>query len=85
MAHNAARKGGDSFSINMFQNMYPHVDLGQKRQFLIRWKCTIALEKLFWPGSENQPRFQRLTKQFENPMTHICLRGKAYPILLNVL
>jgi hypothetical protein len=50
--------------------MYPPVDLGWKKQFLVRWKCTI--EKLLLSGSEKQPRFKQLTKQFENPMTEIC-------------
>jgi hypothetical protein len=45
----------------------------------------LALEKLFLSGSEKQPRLKRRTKQFENPMTEVCLLGKAYPILLNVL
>jgi hypothetical protein len=37
--------------------------------------------KLFLSGSEQQPMFKRLTTQFENPMTEVCLLGKAYPIL----
>ena len=44
-----------------------------------------ALENLFFVRVRKAATVKRLTKQFENPMTEVCLLGKAYLILLNIL
>ena len=34
--------------LNKFWNIYPHVGLTYKRQFVVRWKCTNPWKKLFF-------------------------------------
>jgi hypothetical protein len=53
--------------------MYPHVDLGQKRQFLIRWKCTIALEKLLCAKNTNVLLAKIIIYPLDHKVIHIIL------------
>ena len=71
-----------SWPILFLKTIYPHIGLAWKGSFsYVGNVYVLTLEKFFLSGSEKQPRFKQLTKQFENPIIEACLLGKTYPII----
>ena len=70
------------FRDNTYKHVLKHVSM---RLFSLEYTVSGTLEmyqplkSYFLSGSEKHPRYKRLPKQFDNPMTEVCLLGKEYP------